>query len=235
MRNSATFALGAPSRKQPSLTLGCGGTLVVRFTDNALIDVAGDDLYIYEVGPNVEATKVDISVDGRHWLNVGKVAGATASLDIQPYAKPRQSYSYVRLTDLKGSCQSSTPGADIDAIAAIGSVIRHQFSAAILFDFDQATLKRSAKKILLAWLKKLTINSGYLQINGHTDLSGSSSYNLALSLKRAQAVADFLQSKAQQKLHIEVIGLGESQPLVNTNTTEAGIKNRRVEILHFAK
>ncbi|MGM0631626.1 MAG: hypothetical protein ACQETO_00470, partial [Pseudomonadota bacterium] len=35
---------------------GHGGELVVHFTDNRLIDVAGSDLYVFEVGPDVEAT-----------------------------------------------------------------------------------------------------------------------------------------------------------------------------------
>ena len=33
------------------LTLGCGGVLVVRFTDNSLTDIDGPDLYVFEVGP----------------------------------------------------------------------------------------------------------------------------------------------------------------------------------------
>ncbi len=189
--NAPELALGASSRKQPALTLGCGGELVIRFTDNALVDVEGADLYIYEIGPQVEATAVAISENGRDWLAVGQVAGATASLDIQAWVKPDQSFSYVRLTDLKQSCRSSTPGADIDAIAAIGSAVRYQFSSAVLFDFDEFQLKSEAQKILLKWIDEFKVRPGRLQVHGHTDQMGGERYNLELSMNRAKSVADF--------------------------------------------
>jgi len=232
-RNDSSFVLGAPSRKQPSLTLGCGGVLVVRFTDNALVDVAGNDLYIYEIGPNVEAMQVDISHNGQDWIAVGKVAGATAALDIHPFVQPAQSFSYVRLTDLKQSCQSTTPGADVDAIAAIGSVKRYRFSAEILFDFDQAILKEKAKGVLSQWVASFEGKTGLLQINGHTDQLGKSTYNMQLSQQRAQAVAHFLKGRVSQKLTLRARGRGENQPLVYADSIASGAKNRRVEILYF--
>jgi len=231
--NSPTLVLGAPSRNQPSLTLGCGGILVVRFTDNALIDVDGPDLYIYEIGPNIEATKVDISTNARDWIHIGQVAGATASLDIHAYVQPNQSFSYVRLTDLKQSCQSSTPGADIDAIAAIGSAARYRFSGAVLFDFDQAKLKTAATDVLQQWLEAFGKKSGRLHINGHTDQRGDEIYNLKLSLQRAQAVAHFLQPKLGQNVNIKTHGLGESEPLFGASNSKQAAKNRRVEIIYF--
>ena len=237
-RNFPSFALGSPSRKQPSLTLGCGGVLVVRFTDNALVDVAGDDLYVYEIGPNVEATQVDISKDGHTWIAVGKVEGATASLDISGYVKSGQSFDYVRLTDLRQSCDSSTPGADIDAIAAIGSVKRYHFSSSVLFDFDQALLKTEAKKVLQQWVADFEGKAGLLQVNGHTDQRGEQAYNLLLSQQRAQAVVDFLHGKVGKSLAFEARGLGESQPLLVDGASQDDMasseaKNRRVEILYF--
>lgn len=231
--NAATLALGPPSRKQPSLTLGCGGVLVVRFVDNVLIDVAGPDLYIFEIGPDIEATQIDISMNGHDWINIGKVAGSIASLDIDASVKPGQSFSYVRLTDLRQSCLSDTPGADIAAIAAIGSATRYHFSAAVLFDFDQAELKPEAELVLQQWIQSFQETTGRLQINGHTDQRGSEAYNLNLSKKRAQAVSNFLQPHIHQTLTLEIAGLGESQPLVQGKETEDIMQNRRVEIIHF--
>ncbi|MDX8376780.1 MAG: OmpA family protein [Mariprofundales bacterium] len=236
--NSPELVLGAPARYQPSLTLGCGGVLIVRFVDNALIDVEGDDLYIFEIGANIEATMVEISANATDWIAIGNVAGATAGLDIKQYVKPKQSFNYVRLTDLKQACNSKTPGADITAIAAIGSVNRYQFSSSVLFDFDKDNLKPQAKDILLKWLQTHFQNKvGRLQINGHTDQSGDEMYNLRLSKKRALSVANFLQQYVSKGLTLETYGLGESQPLLsNTNNTpdDAAAQNRRVEILYFA-
>ena len=45
----------------PDVSLGCAGTLTVRFTDNVLHDVGGPDLYVFEVGPQIEPMKLAIA------------------------------------------------------------------------------------------------------------------------------------------------------------------------------
>lgn len=106
------------------LTLGCGGSVTVAFTRVYLVDVPGDDLHIFEVGPDVEPSQVEISTDGMNWINLGRVEGGKASLDIGPYTQPGQRFSYVRITDLRSHCNSQWPGADIDAVAAVGCTPR---------------------------------------------------------------------------------------------------------------
>ncbi len=122
-------ALGPPDagrkhkRKQPTyVSLGCGGTLVLRFDDNALVDVPGPDLYVFEIGPAVEPSHLWISKDGKTWIDVGRIKGATAAVDIGRVSRPGERFHYVRLTDLATSCGSTWPGADINAVGAIGSV-----------------------------------------------------------------------------------------------------------------
>ena len=68
-------------------------------------------------------------------------------------------------------------------------------------------------------------------IEGHTDSVGNAVDNKQLSLRRAQAVKDFLTSQGIAESRIEARGFGEEVP-VATNTTNAGRKlNRRVEII----
>jgi hypothetical protein len=82
-------------------------------------------LWIFEVGPDVEDTFVDISKDGANWFSVGKVAGATAGIDIDAYGFDTSDFfSYVRLTDDTDEGEQGngqTVGADIDAVGAISS------------------------------------------------------------------------------------------------------------------
>ncbi|MGM0586526.1 MAG: PEP-CTERM sorting domain-containing protein [Pseudomonadota bacterium] len=125
-------ALGAPDYISPngSFTLGSGGFITLRFTDNALSG-SGDstpDLHVFEIGPDVEKTFVEISVDGADFLSVGAVDGSTSSLDIDQYLAPLEidpftRFSYVRLTDDPESDGQTgdTVGADIDAVGAIAS------------------------------------------------------------------------------------------------------------------
>ena len=119
--HESSSALGLPDNA--SLVLGCGGSVVLAFTDNALIDIEGPDLYVFEVGADTEPTAVEISSDGRNWIAIPAAAGATSSLDIASFVSAGASFGFVKLTDLKSSCHAGEyPGADIDAVGAIGSV-----------------------------------------------------------------------------------------------------------------
>ena len=57
------------------ISLGCGGSLTVEFTDNGFMNLPGDDLYLFEVGPSKEPAKVEISQNGDDWIYAGKIAG----------------------------------------------------------------------------------------------------------------------------------------------------------------
>ncbi len=118
-------------------TLGCGGVLTLSFVDNALIDIDGPDLYVFEIGPVVEATNLEISEDGENWINVGEIKGGRADVDIKNFVKLGQIFHFVPLTDAKKDCGSSWPGADIDAVGAIGSVLQFSLSSSVLFDFNK--------------------------------------------------------------------------------------------------
>lgn len=109
------------------LSLGAGGALVVRFDDNILTGSNSNalDLYIFEVGPNVEDTTVDVSVDGLTWLSVGLVTGSTRGIDIDAFGYGVSSaFRYVRLIDVVnegGAGNGGSVGADIDAVGAIST------------------------------------------------------------------------------------------------------------------
>ena len=66
---------------------------------------------------------------------------------------------------------------------------------------------------------------------GHTDKSGPDSYNMALSLRRANTVKDALVREGVPATAISVIGKGETQPLVQTADGVREPQNRRVEIV----
>jgi len=67
-------------------------------------------------------------------------------------------------------------------------------------------------------------------IEGHTDSKCSESYNRTLSRKRAEAIVDYLTGKGIERSRLEIVPLGESQPIADNNTAEGRAMNRRVEI-----
>jgi OmpA-OmpF porin, OOP family len=214
------------------VTLGTGGKLTLRFVDNALVDVDGTDLYVWEVGPKVEPTELEISTDGMNWINIGKIAGATAEVDIATYTKPGEVFHYVRLTD-RGARTPRFPGADIDAVAAIGSAIQFSLNAAVLFDSNKSSLKPTAQKELSAVAVKLKqYPSARILVQGHTDDVGSDAYNKKLSQERAQSVRSyFVSEEGMNAGNISITGFGEARPIASNSSETGRQKNRRVEIV----
>ena len=69
-----------------------------------------------------------------------------------------------------------------------------------------------------------------LDIDGHTDNTGSPEYNQALSERRAVSVAQYLNSRGVDQRRLLIVGFGEQRP-VASNASDAGrAANRRVEI-----
>jgi len=67
-------------------------------------------------------------------------------------------------------------------------------------------------------------------VSGHTDSTGASSYNQALSERRASAVASYLRTRGVVDARIETVGFGEDAPLADNATAEGRSLNRRVEL-----
>ena len=110
----------------------------------------------------------------------------------------------------------------------------------VLFDFDKAVLKPEGKAAIdsqvvgkLAQIQKLEL----ILVTGHTDRLGSDAYNQKLSQQRADAVRGYLVSRGVDRTRIEVIGMGEKQPVVQCDQKNRKeliaclAPNRRVEVL----
>ncbi len=69
-----------------------------------------------------------------------------------------------------------------------------------------------------------------IALGGHTDTSGSPEYNVGLSERRADAVADYLASKGIPKSAMDIRWFGETDPMVPTGPDVREPNNRRVEI-----
>lgn len=100
----------------------------------------------------------------------------------------------------------------------------------IFFDFDKATL-RSVSFPELNRLAEFLEEQGSIniQIAGHTDNLGTDAYNMELSKRRAQAVANYLMKKGVSKDRVTVTPFGETKPRDTNDTKEGRQNNRRVE------
>ncbi|MEX2151573.1 MAG: OmpA family protein [Steroidobacteraceae bacterium] len=102
----------------------------------------------------------------------------------------------------------------------------------VLFDTNEATLKPGAMLAMDRLARFLEANADTrLIIEGHTDSTGSDSYNQELSQRRARAVADELLSRGIASTRFEAIGRGEAFPVAGNDTASGRQQNRRVEIV----
>lgn len=231
------YALGIPDYEaNPNknfAALGYGGELVVKFTDNVLYDIQGPDLFILEIGALTEPVDAYISKDGKDWISVGRTGGGFSAIDIADYVEKAEVFRYVKVVDIKDKRGGRWPGADIDAIGAIGSSINFQLNAAVSFDTGKSTLKEDKSK-LREIAEKIKELNGSVLIEGYTDDVGSAASNMKLSKDRANTVKNFLVGEVgiDSKM-IETKALGLSNPVADNNTSEGREKNRRVELIVF--
>ena len=232
-------ALGIPDfnleRVKGFVSLGTGGELTLAFTDNALVNIDGPDLYIFEVGRYVEETFLYVSKNGKTWINVGKISGGNALIEIGDSTRPGDIFTYVKLVDAGTASNKGDkmwPGADIDAVAAIGSARQLALNALYLFNTNESKIKPEAKKDLDKIVEELRENPFFkLVINGHTDSTGNKKLNQKLSLDRAKAIQDYFVSKLPELKNTSTSnGYADEFPVANNLTSEGREKNRRVEV-----
>lgn len=99
------------------------------------------------------------------------------------------------------------------------------FDSAALFKVGSATINAESRKELMAYFE--TIAGRDVIVAGHTDNTGSEKANLALSLKRAAAVAKIARAAG---VNAEARGYGEQVPVASNDTKEGRARNRRVEL-----
>ena len=101
-----------------------------------------------------------------------------------------------------------------------------------LFDSGQSALKASSTKLLVNSLVGIKARPGWLiVVAGHTDITGNAHLNQTLSLKRAEAVRNWMRDTGDvPESCFAVQGYGASRPIATNDTTEGRALNRRVEI-----
>ena len=125
---------------------------------------------------------------------------------------------------------------DNATIERVGEGILVTFDSGILFGFDSSILQSAARDNLTDLARVLATDSDDydLLVAGHTDSSGSETYNQSLSERRASAASDFLSTQGIPGIRIRGQGLGELEPVASNETPSGQAANRRVEVAIFA-
>ena len=163
-------------------------------------------------------------VIGGHRSRAAKMRAAKIR-PLTPYA------ASAYMANLAAELRRQTAGIGIDVLN-VGSGIVIRIPATFTFDAGSASVNAQTDATLLEIARTVkTRNQTFVDVLAHTDTTGSAQGNLALSQKRAAAVASYLASHGVARARIASKGLGETAPLYSPDTTEEQkAANRRVEI-----
>ena len=117
----------------------------------------------------------------------------------------------------------------------VGEGILVTFDSGILFDFDSSALRPAARTNLQELAASLTdYPNSDLMVIGHTDSRGTDDYNYGLSVRRAEAAAQYLTQQGVSSNRITTIGKGENEPVATNESDYGRQQNRRVEVAIYA-
>jgi len=165
---------------------------------------------------------------------IGKAAGNTALGAIIGGAVGGTAGAFIgRNMDRQAAeIKQTVPGA---TVTREGEGILVKFDSGILFDTDKSDLKSAARTNLANLATSLQNNpQTNILIVGHTDNTGSDSYNQSLSVRRAESVKSFIAANNVGSSRLSVQGKGESEPIADNTTADGRSQNRRVEIVIVA-
>ncbi len=102
----------------------------------------------------------------------------------------------------------------------------------VYFEFDKSEINLEDRQKLNDFAAEMQESDSDLKISieGHTDWIASEQYNISLSIRRAEAVFNYLVSKGLPAERMSTIGYGETRPVSNNNTANGRALNRRTEI-----
>ena len=132
------------------------------------------------------------------------------------------------IVDGRDECPNTPAGATVTdtgcAVKIVLENIRFELNSDRVSSEYSSVLQRIASSIKARGDIKSVV------VVGHTDATGSASYNQTLSEKRARAVADYLVDQGVDRVLVTTKGMGESSPVADNATAEGRARNRRVEL-----
>jgi outer membrane protein OmpA-like peptidoglycan-associated protein len=120
-------------------------------------------------------------------------------------------------------------------VQRVGEGILITFNEGLQFDVNSSELRSNTRTNLNELSRIINkYDDTNILIEGHTDITGTQSYNQTLSEKRAESVRRYLINQGVVATRLASVGYGPSQPLADNESVEGRQINRRVEVAIYA-
>ncbi|MFT7684309.1 MAG: outer membrane protein OmpA-like peptidoglycan-associated protein [Moritella dasanensis] len=187
---------------------------------------------------NADASLFSLNLVKRFGFKSKKVAQKEFVAMVQTLPETASGPSIVVLdSDLDGllddddQCPYTPKGMSVDNVGCatfIGEV--SDLIANVQFETNSSSLTEAGKVALNEIADMLVSYAAIdIEVQAHSDNTGSSAYNQILSQKRAASVVKYLDEKSIVQSRLTSLGFGEENPIADNNTSEGRAKNRRVE------
>ncbi|AKH43403.1 outer membrane protein OmpA-like peptidoglycan-associated protein [Altererythrobacter atlanticus] len=168
---------------------------------------------------------------GLGYLLGGLIGGKTARIVGAGIGAAAGGYAGYRMDEQIRELKESTAGTGVDVTETPGGDGILVNLPDVTFAVDSTAISPSFRATLDDVAQSMiTYPNSLIDVMGHTDSTGSDSYNLDLSRRRAESVANYLVSRGVSRARIETVGYGEQYPVADNTTPEGRAQNRRVEI-----
>jgi outer membrane protein OmpA-like peptidoglycan-associated protein len=179
-----------------------------------------------------EARQAELAADQHAQVATrqAQIAEQQAAMSSPPQPKPAapQAQAAPPAGEQKGVAEAQGQHADHDSTGKLVII-----TTSLLFKTNSAELLDSSKPDLdqVADALNAQPKGNTVKVQGYTDSTGSVDVNEALSQKRAEAVADYLESKGVAPERISAKGFGDQDPVSTEKTAEGRALNRRVDLI----
>ena len=155
---------------------------------------------------------------------------AAANQNAQKEAAAKQATAQKAAAEKKAA-EQATALTSVGTTTREGNVISLKFKEPIHFAYNSDKIAASSNRDLEATanvLKKYPNNK--VTVKGYTDSLGDPLYNIDLSQRRAQSVANALVERGAKAENVNAVGFGSANPIATNKTSAGRAQNRRVEL-----
>jgi len=238
--------LGAASRVEDEVETRVANALLEVDADWAAFDVDGQIVHLSGEAPTAEAMKqaedAVRTAEGPGGILFGAVTSVQSRIFIAPPPPPAPPIAIAMAPEPAEPVAEEAPATEVaeaepeqsaEELLAACQNASAQILKAQPINFDSKSANVGANELATLQAVASAINqcpNVHVIVEGHSDASGRASRNKALSLERAQSVAEGLKKHLGGRSTVEARGLGEEHPLVSNKTPAGRARNRRIEI-----